>query len=45
LEQHLGRPPLVHGPIPLGGLVKRELKVEHLAGVDPAIPDQLDQVG
>src|ERR671935_111957 len=36
---------LVHGAVALGDLVQGQLQVEHLAGVDRPVPDQVDQLG
>jgi len=44
-EQDLGGGALVHGLVALGCLVEREGEVEDLAGVDLAVPDELDEVG
>ncbi len=44
-EQDLGGGALVHGLVALGCPVEREGEVEDLAGVDLAVPDELDEVG
>jgi hypothetical protein len=44
-QQHLDSSALVHGPVALGGLAERQLEVEHFAGVDLPVPDQVDQLG
>jgi hypothetical protein len=44
-QQGLDRAALVHGPVALGGLLEREGEVEDLAGVDLAVPDQVDELG
>src|SRR5215207_10799635 len=44
VEEDLDRPPGVHGLVAVGGLVERQLQVEDLAGVDAAVPDQVDQL-
>ena len=44
-EKDLDGAPLIHGLVAVGGLVERELEVEDLAGVDRAVPDQVDQLG
>src|SRR3954468_24191264 len=44
-QQHLGRAPVVHRSVALGGLAQRESEVDDLAGVDLAVPDQVDQLG
>src|SRR4051812_15355497 len=44
-EQDLGGASFVHGPVALGGLVEGQGEVEHDAGVDGAVPDQLDEPG
>lgn len=36
---------LVHGPVALGGPFAGQLEVEDFAGVDGAIPDQVDELG
>ena len=36
--------PLIHRLVAGGGLLERQLEVEDLAGVDPAVPDQVDQL-
>src|SRR4051795_9529398 len=41
-QQHLDRAPFVHRLVARGGIVERELEVEDLARVDPAVPDQVD---
>ncbi len=41
-EQDLGGVALVHGLVALSGLIEWQLEVEDLAGVDLAVPDQLD---
>jgi hypothetical protein len=43
-EQGFDGTPFVHGPVVLGDLVEREMEVEHPAGVDPALPDELDEM-
>src|SRR6478736_6313403 len=44
-QQHLGRTALIHRLVPLGCLVEGQREVEDDAGVDLAIPDELDQLG
>ena len=44
-EQDLGGGALVHRLVALGSLLEREGEVEDLAGVDLAVPDELDQLG
>src|SRR3954451_6708865 len=44
-EQDLDRPTLIRGLVALGCLVEGKREVEHLAGVDLAVPDELDQSG
>src|SRR5829696_9048265 len=44
-EQHLRGGALVHRLVALRRLVQREGEVEDLAGVDLAVPDELDQLG
>src|SRR4051812_33775252 len=44
-EQHLRGGALVHRLVALRRLVQREGEVEDLAGVDPAVPDEPDQLG
>ena len=43
-QQRLDRAALVHHLVALGGLLKWEGEVKDLAGVDLAVPDELDQV-
>src|SRR3954453_13919453 len=43
-EQDLGGTALVHGPVAVGGLLERKDQVEDLAGVDRAVPDELDEL-
>src|SRR5579884_15914 len=45
LEQRLDGPPLVHGAVALRHLIQGQGQVEDLAGVDPPVPDQVDQLG
>ena len=44
-EQDLDGLPGVHRLVAGRCLVQRELEVEHLAGVDPPVPDQVDELG
>src|SRR5436190_3282294 len=44
-QQHLGCAAFVHRLVPVGRFVEREGEVEDLAGVDVAVPDQLDELG
>src|SRR6478752_2726452 len=44
-QQHLGRTALIHRLVPLGCLVEGQREVEDDAGVDLAVPDELDQLG
>src|SRR6266700_5183422 len=44
-EQRLDGAALVHGAVPLGDLLERQGQVEDLAGVDLAVPDEVDQLG
>lgn len=44
-EEHLGGAALVHGLVALCRLLQGQGEVEDLAGVDRAVPDELDQVG
>src|SRR6266571_2659032 len=44
-EQGLDGAAFVHGAVPLGDLVERQGEVEDLAGVDLAVPDEVDQLG
>ena len=44
LQEHLDRSPFVHGPVAGCGLFQWQGQVEHLAGVDGAVPDQIDQL-
>lgn len=43
-EHYFDGAPLVHGFVALRCLVEREAEVEHLAGVDLAVPDGPDEV-
>src|SRR5271166_5457195 len=43
-QQDFDGAPLVHRPVPLSDVRQRQLKVEHLAGVDLAIEHQVHQV-
>src|SRR3954471_12000017 len=43
-EKRLCRTPCVHRLVTLGCLFEREREVEDLAGVDLAVPDELDQL-
>src|SRR3954470_13919333 len=43
-QQRLDGAALVHGPVTLGHLIERQRKDEDLAGIDLAIPDEVDQV-
>jgi hypothetical protein len=36
---------LVHGLVALGDLVEGKGEVEDLAGADPSVPDQVDELG
>ena len=45
MSQDLGGGALVHGAVTLGGPVQGEGQVEDLAGLDGAVPDELDQFG
>src|SRR5512144_212377 len=44
-QQRLDDAALVHRPVALGGLLERQLEVEHRARVDLAVADELDQLG
>src|SRR5438128_9346704 len=44
-QQRLDRPALVHRTIPFGHLFERQPEVEDLAGINLAIPDQINQLG
>jgi hypothetical protein len=44
-QEHLDRVAPVHRAVGLRGLVERQLEVEHLARVDLAVPDEIDQLG
>src|SRR5215208_5284632 len=44
-QQRLDRAALVHRAVALRHLLKRQLQVEDLAGVDLPVPDQLDKLG
>src|SRR5215213_11897980 len=44
-QEHLDRVAIVHRAVGVGGLVERELEVEDLAGVDLAVPYEVDQLG
>jgi hypothetical protein len=45
LKQGLDSTPLVHRLVAIRCLVEREGQVEDLAGVDPPVPDEVDQPG
>src|SRR5207249_5219704 len=45
VQKHLDRSALVHRTVPFGCPLDREREVEHLAGVNLPVPDQIDQVG
>src|SRR5215211_6651608 len=44
-QEDLDRLALVHRAVAVGGLVERQRDVEDLAGVDLAVPDEVDQLG
>ena len=44
-EQDLDGLPGVHRLVAGCCLVQRELEVEHFAGIDPPVPDQVDELG
>ncbi|ALG10457.1 hypothetical protein [Kibdelosporangium phytohabitans] len=43
-QQDLDGSAFGHGPVGVSGLAEREFEVENLAGVDLAVPDQVEQV-
>jgi hypothetical protein len=43
-QQHLDRAAFVHRSVALGDLVERYGDIEHLAGIDLAVPDEVDEL-
>src|SRR4051812_36853182 len=44
-QQRLDRVARVHRAVAVGRVVEPELQVEHLAGADLAVPDEVDELG
>src|SRR6266487_1501247 len=44
-QKRLDRPPLVHCTVALRDALEGQGQVEHLAGIDFPVPDQIDQLG